>query len=109
MYHLLQTYPYFRALRPWSFSASLTPVLIGAILGYKTSGLISIPILLATIVTVVAVHAAGNVVNTYYDFMSGIDQPGERTEDRTLVDHLLTTDEMVKLGCALYIIGCVGK
>lgn len=40
------------------------------------------------------VHCAGNVVNTYYDYVKGIDN--RKSDDRTLVDHILTLDEV---GC----------
>jgi 1,4-dihydroxy-2-naphthoate octaprenyltransferase len=88
---------YVVALRPWSFSASLTPVLLGAVLAYKTSGAFSLATLMATLVTVVSVHAAGNLVNTYYDFMRGIDSR-QRSDDRTLVDSILTPEEVGNLG-----------
>lgn len=39
------------------------------------------------------VHCAGNVVNTYYDYKKGIDND-RKSDDRTLVDHLLTIDEV---------------
>ena len=88
---------YLVALRPWSFSASLTPVLMGCVLAYKTTEAFSLVTLLATLLTVVSVHAAGNLVNTYCDFMRGIDSK-RRSDDRTLVDHILTPEEVVNLG-----------
>lgn len=97
---------YVHALRPWSFSASLTPVALGAALAYKTSGDFEVPLFIVTCLTAVSVHAAGNVVNTYFDYMKGIDS--RRSDDRTLVDKILTPDEMVQLGVMLYTLGCVG-
>lgn len=38
------------------------------------------------------VHCAGNVVNTYFDYVKGIDN--RKSDDRTLVDHILTIDEV---------------
>ncbi|KFM63531.1 UbiA prenyltransferase domain-containing protein 1-like protein, partial [Stegodyphus mimosarum] len=97
---------YVHALRPWSFSASLTPVAIGAALAYKSTGQFDTSIFLITCLTAVSVHAAGNVVNTYFDYMKGIDS--RRSDDRTLVDEILTPDEIVHLGVVLYTLGCVG-
>ena len=88
---------YLVALRPWSFSASLTPVLMGCVLAYKTTEAFSLVVLMATLLTVVSVHAAGNLVNTYCDFMRGIDSK-RRSDDRTLVDHILTPEEVANLG-----------
>jgi 1,4-dihydroxy-2-naphthoate octaprenyltransferase len=54
-----------------------------------------------------SVHAAGNLVNTYFDFIKGIDNK-QKSDDRTLVDQLLSKDEVVTLGAVLYGLGCVG-
>ena len=111
--HVPQISKYVQALRPWSFSASLTPVLLGAVLAYKTTlvqrdaGVFDPLILLVTLCTVVAVHAAGNVANTYYDYVKHVDR-GAQSEDRTLVDHQLTVDELTGLGVLAYSVGCFG-
>ncbi|XP_066297069.1 ubiA prenyltransferase domain-containing protein 1-like [Branchiostoma lanceolatum] len=95
---------YILALRPWSFSASLTPVLLGSALAYRTTGTIDPLLVLITCLAVTSVHAAGNLVNTYYDFMKGIDN--KKSDDRTLVDHILEPNSVVGLGATLYCIGC---
>lgn len=97
---------YVSALRPWSFSASLIPVILGTALAYKNSGTINVIILCVTLLTAVSVHAAGNVVNTYYDYLKGIDH--KKSDDRILVDNILTKDEIVHLGAMLYGAGCIG-
>lgn len=56
---------YVLALRPWSFSASLTPVALGSALAYKLEGSVDVVILLVCAVAVLVVHGAGNLVNTY--------------------------------------------
>lgn len=92
---------YLTSLRPSSFTTSLTPVLMGAILAYKATGQFSWVTLGATLLTVLSVHAAGNLVNTYIDFKRGIDS--ERTsDDRTLVDSILTPDQVANLGRSHY-------
>lgn len=88
---------YAASLRPGSFVSSLIPVLLGTVLAFKATGQFSLLILVGTIVTVVGVHAAGNLVNTYHDYKHGIDSK-PKSEDRTLVDHILTTEEVVNLG-----------
>lgn len=98
---------YVHALRPWSFSASLVPVVLGAVLSYKTTDHFDLSIFAITCLTAVSVHAAGNVVNTYFDYMKGIDSR-RSGDDRTLVDKILTPDEIVHLGVILYTLGCVG-
>lgn len=86
---------YLLALRPWSLSASLVPTLLGSALAYRSSSPsyeFNPLTLLLTIFTVVSVHGAGNVVNTYYDYVRGIDN--RKSDDRTLVDHILSEDEV---------------
>lgn len=91
---------YLLALRPWSFSASCIPVVLGAVLCLKTTGHFNLILLVLSMIAVLGVHAAGNLVNTYYDYMKGIDS--KVSDDRTLVDHLLTPKEVVKLGVVSY-------
>lgn len=91
---LMKIKTYLSALRPWSLSASLVPTLLGAAIAYRTIGFQEFNFLtfLFTIFTVVTVHCAGNVVNTYFDFVKGIDN--RKSDDRTLVDHILSKDEV---------------
>ncbi|KAI8795810.1 ubiA prenyltransferase domain-containing protein 1-like isoform X1 [Biomphalaria glabrata] len=97
---------YLIALRPWSFTASITPVALGSCLAYKTQGVFNISIFFAAIVTALCVHAAGNLVNTYFDFVKGIDN--KKSDDRTLVDNILLPNDVVTLGAMFYVAGCVG-
>ena len=69
----------YTALRPWTFSASLTPVLLGAVLAYKSRGSCDPLLLLLTLAAVLFVGGAGNLVNTYFDKMRERD-PGEGRE-----------------------------
>jgi 1,4-dihydroxy-2-naphthoate octaprenyltransferase len=106
---LMKLPSYVLALRPWSFSASVMPTLLGSVIAYKCNSNISDfswLILLCTLVILVSVHAAGNVVNTFFDYVKGID--GRKSDDRTLVDHILSEDEVVRLGAMLYGAGCIG-
>ncbi|XP_044738591.1 ubiA prenyltransferase domain-containing protein 1 homolog [Chrysoperla carnea] len=98
--------PYVLALRPWSLSASLMPTLLGSVIAYKLSSGFSFISLILTIFTIVSVHGAGNLVNTYFDFVKGIDN--RKSDDRILVDQLLSKDEVVSFGAFLYAAGCVG-
>ncbi|KAI1309347.1 UbiA prenyltransferase domain-containing protein 1 -like protein [Halotydeus destructor] len=98
---------YVLAVRPWSFSASLTPVALGTALAYKSTAVFSFYVFIATLLTVLTVHGAGNLVNTYYDYVKGVDKQS-KSDDRTLVDNRLTIDEVVHFGVVLYTIGCLG-
>ncbi|KAL4227698.1 UbiA prenyltransferase domain-containing protein 1 [Mactra antiquata] len=97
---------YLIALRPWSFTASFTPVALGSVLAYKAVGYFSFAIFMATLVTAISVHAAGNLVNTYFDYLRGIDT--KQSDDRTLVDKILSPEEIQRLGVAFYSLGIFG-
>ena len=98
---------YVVALRPWSFTASMTPVTLGSCLAYKAIGTFNVWIFMTVCITALAVHAAGNLVNTYCDFMKGVDTP-KSGDDRTLVDRILNPNDVATLGGVLYCIGCAG-
>lgn len=95
---LMKIKTYLLALRPWSLSASLMPTILGSAIAFRTPAghnEFNFLIFLLTIFTVITVHGAGNVVNTYFDFVKGIDN--RKSDDRTLVDHILTKDEVKKI------------
>ena len=98
---------YLLAIRPWSLSASLIPTLLGSALAYKITNLSNFGVitLVLTLFTVACVHGAGNVVNTYFDYIKGVDS--RKSDDRILVDQLLSQDELVSLGAWLYAAGCL--
>ena len=68
---------------------------LGAAISYRTPAAqhdFSLIIFILNVFTIITVHCAGNVVNTYFDYVKGIDN--RKSDDRTLVDHLLTMDEV---------------
>lgn len=97
---------YLIALRPWSFSASLTPVLLGNVLAFNSSNQFSLTILILTLTSALCVHAAGNLVNTFYDYKYGVDNENTKS-DRILVDKLLRPEEITNLGVFLYFFGSI--
>lgn len=105
---LMKLSSYFLAVRPWSLSASLMPTLLGSALAYRTTGIASFSWIsfVVTLYTIISVHGAGNVVNTYFDYIKGVDS--RKSDDRILVDQLLSKDELVSLGALLYAAGCMG-
>lgn len=56
-------------LRLWTFSASLTPVILGASLSYRAHGNFNLVLFFLTLGAVLAVNGAGNMVNSYFDHM----------------------------------------
>lgn len=100
---------YLTAVRPWTLSVSLTPVLLGSVLSYQSHGHFSPMVALVSTLTVLAVHGAGNLVNTYFDYVQGVDsRAAGTTEDRTLVDQHLEPTQVVNMAAYLYGCGMIG-
>ncbi len=93
------------ALRPWSFPASLVPMLVGAALAYRAE-FWDWPLFLLTLVGGVFVHAGANLFNTYFDFQRGADSSAD-ADDRTLVDSLLPPRD-VFLAAVLFFLAAGG-
>lgn len=73
---------------------SLSNLFLGAAISFRTPAQhdFSLIIFVLNVFTIALVHCAGNVVNTYFDYVKGIDN--RKSDDRTLVDHILTIDEV---------------
>jgi 1,4-dihydroxy-2-naphthoate polyprenyltransferase len=63
---------WWRAVRPFSFTASMTPVLVGTAVALG-SGPVSVWLFAATLVASVAIHAGANLINDFYDHVRGVD------------------------------------
>ena len=74
------------ALRPWTFTASLTPVVLGSVLAYRSHGLFQWHLLLLSLGAVLAVNGAGNIVNTYFDSMRKHSQRTSRRDQQVQTD-----------------------
>eukprot|EP00111_Clytia_hemisphaerica_P005106 TCONS_00014703-protein len=94
---------YILASRPWSLSASLIPALLGNILAYKeVSKDFHIWVAILTTLCIICVHIAGNFINTYYDFINGVDGP--KSADLTLVTNILLPSVVWNLSISCYLL-----
>ena len=90
------------ASRPWSFTASLIPVIaIAAYLYYENHGqgdwlnaVLALPML-------VCMQAAGNLIGDYYDHTKGIDLPGSLNQVRHIQSGKFTPREILYYGYAM--------
>ena len=69
------------ALRAFSFPVSVLPVLVAAAV-VQPLGQWQWPLLIASVAGVALLHAAGNLLNDYFDFRSGLDHKTEGDEGR---------------------------
>lgn len=70
---------WFIATRPWSFTMTFVSVTGAAAYAYAVTGVFDALLYLATLVGVLLLHAAANVLNDYYDTKRGVDVPGAPT------------------------------
>lgn len=87
------------AMRPWSFTATVSPVALGTVLARRIDGAFAPGVLALTLLVTLPVHGAGNLLNTYGDFQSGCD--GAESSDQTLVSGRLLPAHVLRLarGC----------
>jgi 1,4-dihydroxy-2-naphthoate polyprenyltransferase len=93
-------------LRVPFFTASIVPVLLGSALAARHTGLFDWALFFCTLVGVVLVHAGANVLNDYFDHLSGNDEANVEfvrpfTGGSRLIQRgLLSPDEVLGLGIA---------
>ena len=66
---------WFRAVRPFAYSASIIPVALGGLWAFGEGPINWINFVLA-IIAGVLFHTGTNLVNDYYDFKKGVDREG---------------------------------
>jgi 1,4-dihydroxy-2-naphthoate octaprenyltransferase len=92
------------ATRPYSFTASVTPVFIGSVLG-AMDGLFSWGRFLLALFGSLFIHIGTNLVNDYYDHKSGVDTIESKSGSQVIQRGLLTADEVYWGGIATFGIG----
>ena len=87
----------FQATRPFSFPASIVPVLVGAALaaGYGGARWGLLPVVLAGSVIM---HVGANLVSEFFDLRNGVDRPETYGGSRVLVEHLLSPRQVLVAG-----------
>lgn len=92
-----------RAIRPFSFTASLTPVALGAALA--ASQHVFHPFLfLLTALGAVSLHAGTNLINDCFDFLKGVDTRSSFGSSGLLVERKLTPKQAFRGGLFFFAI-----
>ena len=89
-----------RAARPWSFTATIAPVLLGTAVALQAEGTFNPLLLLLSLGTTLSVHAAGNLMNTLFDYLNGYDSSS--SSDLTLVSGLLSPRQFYHMIAAAF-------
>ncbi|NJN83037.1 MAG: 1,4-dihydroxy-2-naphthoate octaprenyltransferase [Caldilineaceae bacterium] len=94
------------AVRPFSFTASVTPVVLGSVLA-AYDGYWSWLLFVITLVGSVSIHAGANLINDYYDWKKGTDTPDSLGPNRALQDGMLTHRQVFWGGVFCFALGSV--
>ncbi len=92
------------ATRPASFTASVTPVVLGAVLA-AYDGVWDWFLFGITLVGSVSIHAGTNLVNDYYDWKKGTDTEETLSPSRPLKEKLLTPQQVLWGGIFFFCFG----
>jgi 1,4-dihydroxy-2-naphthoate octaprenyltransferase len=82
-----------RAVRPFSFTASVIPVLVGGFAGWAAGGTVAWPLLAPVVIAAVAVHAGTNLFNDTHDYRRGVDREGTLGGSGLLVEGQLSPSQ----------------
>lgn len=101
---------WFQAVRPFSFTASATPILLGAALALHNQqlGIVDrvqwyfLPLILAC---GLLYHAGSNLISDYFDFRHGVDAEDTKGSSGVLVQGLLRPGQVYRGGLLLLALG----
>jgi 1,4-dihydroxy-2-naphthoate octaprenyltransferase len=92
------------ATRPFSFTASVTPVLIGSVLG-AADGPFSFGRFLLALFGSLFIHIGTNLINDYYDYVNGVDTPETLGPSQVIQRGLLSAGEVYWGGVVAFSLG----
>ena len=96
---------WFRATRPFSFTASVIPCVVGAMTALLVEGGYSMWYLFPFILlSSVLLHAATNLVSDYYDFVKGVDTKDSMGGSGVLIEGLLKPRRVFNAGILFFAI-----
>ena len=93
-----------QAFRTYSLTASVTPVLLGTAMALR-DGFFSPTRFALTLFGAVAIHIGTNLINDYYDHISGLDSAGAIGSSGVIQEGLLTPEEVWCGGVTLFAVG----
>jgi 1,4-dihydroxy-2-naphthoate polyprenyltransferase len=92
------------AVRPFSFTASVTPVVLGGVLA-AYDGAWSWSLFAATLLGATFIHAGTNLINDYYDWRKGADTQESLGPNRALQEGMLTPQQVFWGGIVCFALG----
>ncbi|HID07860.1 MAG TPA: 1,4-dihydroxy-2-naphthoate octaprenyltransferase [Armatimonadetes bacterium] len=100
-----------RVVRAPFFTASIVPVLVGTAVAWHYAKLFDATLFLLTLIGMIAIHTGANVLNDYFDHLSGADEAQTRPlrpfagGSRAIQDGIVTASTMLKIGAVALAFG----
>ncbi|OGC76889.1 MAG: 1,4-dihydroxy-2-naphthoate octaprenyltransferase [candidate division Zixibacteria bacterium RBG_16_50_21] len=91
-----------QAVRAFSFTASMTPVLLGGMLALTFDGEVAWRLYPIVIICSLLYHAATNLISDYFDFKRQVDRDYTFGSSRVLVEGLLTPKQILAASWLLF-------
>jgi 1,4-dihydroxy-2-naphthoate octaprenyltransferase len=97
---------WYHALRPFSYSASLVPVLVGFAVASR-DGHLDITLFLLTLGGSVFIQIGTNLANEYFDYVQGIDKPDSLGPAGVIIQGKLPASHVLIAAIAAFTIGAI--
>lgn len=94
-----------QAVRVFSFTASMVPVLVGAVLALSYPGDVLWWLFPLVVLCSLLFHAGTNLVSDYFDFMRGVDRKDSFGSSGVLVNSLLEPKQVLNAGLLMFALG----
>lgn len=95
-----------QAVRPFSFSASVIPVLIGAMFAFAHyDGEIMWALFPIVLIASVLLHSGTNLVSEYFDLKKGVDRAETFGSSKVLVENMISPKTILNIGYACFALG----
>ncbi len=99
---------WWRSARPFSFTATIIPITLGAVIApMTTSWAIRIALFFLTMVGALFIHAGTNMVNDYYDHRNGLDHADSIGPGKAIQQGLLSPRQVLVGGLVAFLIGAL--
>lgn len=95
---------WFRAIRPFSFTGSIIPVVLGAMLALEQKEF-NIGYFVLSLIGIVMLHAGVNLLSDYDDFVNKVDTVDSSGSSGVIIENLLSPKEVSKVGKLLLVSG----
>jgi len=98
---------WFRATRPFSFTASLIPVIVGSVL-LKNNHIFSIFLFVVSLFTILFLHIAANLISDSDDYIKKVDTKKSLGSSGVIVEGLLRPKKVLHMGYNFLFLAFIG-